>query len=109
MNEKQTRLPVDARRRRLVMGLAAVAVLAVLAGVVAAQESDQFDLSWYTLDGGSGVQAGTQYGLAGTVGEPLPGRASGRYFGMTGGYDPAAPEAVLHHVYLPVVFRLYSP
>jgi hypothetical protein len=108
MTKKRTDLLVDPRtRRRLVAGLAAVALLALLAGVVGAQSSGKYDLSWYSLDSGSGLLVGGSYGLAGTLGESLAGQAVGDNYGMTGGYDPGFGGQVFYHVYLPIVLRAY--
>jgi hypothetical protein len=108
MTEKRSNLLVDPRaRRRLVVGLVAVALLALLAGVVGAQSSDKYDLSWYSMDSGNGVLASAQHSLAGTLGESLAGRAVSDNYGMVGGYDPGLREQAYYHVYLPIVFRTY--
>ena len=106
MTEKRTDLLVDPRtRRRLVAGLVAVALLALLAGVVGAQSSGMYDLSWYSLDSGSGLLVGGSYGLAGTLGESLAGQAVGDNYGMAGGYDPGFWVQTFKSIYLPVILR----
>jgi hypothetical protein len=108
MSHKQTDSRATSRtQRRLVAGLAAVVLIALLAGLVGAQSSDKYDLSWYTLDSGSGPLVSTHYGLVGTLGESLAGRATGDQYGIGGGYDPGVPPQAYHRTYLPVVFRVY--
>jgi hypothetical protein len=106
MTEKRTDLLVDPRtRRRLVVSLAAVALLALLAGVVGAQVSGKYDLSWYSMASGSDLLAGAQYGLVGTLGEPLAGRAISNNYGMAGGYEPRVGKEAYYHIYLPTVLH----
>lgn len=107
MRDKRTNLLLAPRARRLAAGLAAVLVLALLAGVVGAQTSDNYGLWWYTMDSGNGLVTGDQYGLAGTLGESLAGQAIGQVYAMVNGYDPAVAEHVYHYVYLPVVLRAH--
>ena len=109
MRDKRTHLRADPPARRLAAGLAAVVVLALLAGVVGAQTSDNFGLWWYTMDSGNSPVTGAQFGLVGTLGEALAGQATGEGFGMANGYDPELVEQIYHYTYLPVVFRAYYP
>lgn len=108
MAEKRTDLPIDPRARRLVAGLAAVALLALLAGVVGAQTSGSYDLSWYSLDNGNRVLVGAHHGMAGTLGESLPGWAIGDNYALAGGYASGFMKPqVDYRTYLPIVFHTY--
>ncbi len=53
----------------------------------------EFDLSWYTIDGGGGAEStGGDFALAGTIGQPDAGAMTGGDFELAGGFW-AAPAA----------------
>ncbi len=55
-----------------------------------------FDLSWYTIDGGGNMwSTGGDYELSGTLGQPDAGVLTGGDFTLTGGFWPAAVPACL--------------
>jgi len=58
----------------------------VVSGVVAAQE---YDLSWYTVDGGGVMRSASAdrvYELSGTIGQPDAGAMSAPGYQLTGGF-----------------------
>ena len=62
-----------------------LACLAAFALIPAA--SAQFDLSWYTIDGGGAMfSTGGTFSLGGTIGQPDAGVMSGGTFTLTGGF-----------------------
>ena len=64
-----------------------VAVVLVLAGVgFAAYLGGDFDLSWYTIDGGGTESAGERFTIAGTIGQPDAGMMAGGDFSLSGGF-----------------------
>jgi len=68
-------------------------VISVLVLLVASTALAQdFDLSWYTIDGGGGTfSTGGTFQLAGTIGQPDAGPVmTGGRFALTGGFWPAA-------------------
>jgi hypothetical protein len=68
---------------RVIHGI--VLVLLLGAGVTAARA--QFDVSWFTIDGGGGMfSTGGGYALGGTIGQPDAGAMSGGGFALTGGF-----------------------
>lgn len=106
MTDRRTDLPARKEpRRRLVVGLAALALLALLVGVVSAQSSASYDLSWYSLDGGSRVVNSDSYRLASTLGQSIIGWATGTEYALGAGYLPGLPETGFYPVYLPLVCR----
>jgi len=79
------------RRRVLVGSLGLVLGLTTL---VAAQE---FDLSWFTIDGGGGTSTGGGFELSGTIGQPDASvtPATGGGFELVGGFWPGAAPICL--------------
>lgn len=62
-----------------------LACLAAFALIPAA--SAQFDLSWYTIDGGGATfSTGGTFSLGGTIGQPDAGIMAGGTFTLTGGF-----------------------
>ncbi len=50
-----------------------------------------FDLSWYTVDGGGGTSSGGDFVLRGTIGQPDAGTLAGGDFTLRGGFwQPAS-------------------
>jgi hypothetical protein len=68
-----------------------------------------YDLSWWTVDGGSGILSGGSYALVGTIGQPDAGPTlgGGRYT-LVGGFWPGAQPASalpVPRLYLPLVLQ----
>ncbi|HRP61731.1 MAG TPA: hypothetical protein PK400_00375 [Phycisphaerales bacterium] len=62
--------------------------------------SDDYGLSWHTIDGGGGTSTGGGFTLSGTIGQPDAGTMSGGGFELTGGFwagasaEPKQPTCV---------------
>ena len=52
-----------------------------------------FDLSWYTIDGGGGTSTGGNFELSGTIGQPDAGAMAGGDFELAGGFWPVSGPA----------------
>ncbi len=67
-------------------------IVLLLAG--ASTLADDFDLSWWTIDGGGGYSAGGDFELEGTIGQhdagPSTGPMTGGDFELVGGFWPVA-------------------
>ena len=50
-----------------------------------------YDISWYTIDGGGGVSSGGAYIIRGTAGQPEAGAMSGGDYELLGGFWPGEP------------------
>jgi len=50
-----------------------------------------YDLSWFTIDGGGGTSACGQYIVRGTIGQPEAGVMSGGSYELLGGFWPGGP------------------
>jgi hypothetical protein len=78
----------------------AVAALALLPGVLAAQN---YTIDWITIDGGGGTSSGGAYQITGTIGQPDAGAMTGGNYSLTGGFwsiisvvqTPAAPALAI--------------
>ncbi len=53
---------------------------------VQAQTGGDYDLSWYTIDGGGGISKGGSYTLTGTIGQPDAAYSNGGSFELLGGF-----------------------
>jgi hypothetical protein len=74
-------------RAAIAAALAVACILPLPAG------GQNFDLSWYTIDGGGGSSAGGDFELTGTIGQPDAGAMTGGEFEMAGGFWPGASGA----------------
>ncbi|MHC4642752.1 MAG: hypothetical protein ACYS32_14000 [Planctomycetota bacterium] len=51
----------------------------------------QYELSWYTIDGGGRRSSGGQYTLTGTIGQPDAAYSRGGNYELLGGFWPGGP------------------
>ena len=88
-----------------VLLLVALACLLVVSAVLAAT-SDDYDLSWWTVDaGGQSFRSDARYSLGGTIGQPDAGILEGGGYTLVGGFWGAAPVQYL--LRLPLALRNY--
>jgi hypothetical protein len=90
--------------------LAALLLLTVLAlawsGDALSSIGTEFDLSWWTVDGGGGTSSGGVYSLTGTAGQAEVGALMrGGAYELAGGFWGVGGQAG-YGVYLPVVLRM---
>lgn len=50
-----------------------------------------YELSWYTIDGGGGQSSGGPYVLTGTIGQPDATYSNGGNYELLGGFWPGGP------------------
>ena len=62
--------------------------IAVLIAVSVPVIYADYEIDWYTIDGGGGYCSGGQYTLMGTVGQPDAGRMNGGQYELSGGFRP---------------------
>jgi hypothetical protein len=67
-----------------------------------AENGGPYDVTWFDLSGGGGESRGGPYVVAGTIGQPEPGRTEGGDYTLTGGFWSVG---VQRHVYLPLVLQ----
>lgn len=65
-----------------------IILLAIFNGPAA---SGQYDLSWYTIDGGGGASSSGDFNLTGTIGQPDAAYSSGGDYELLGGFWPGGP------------------
>jgi hypothetical protein len=89
--------------RALLLTVSLLGLLA-LASLAQAQNAN-YDLSWWTVDGGGGTAGDGVYTLSGTAGQPDAGPAleAGAYYTLTGGFWYGAEAR--YRLYLPIVLR----
>jgi hypothetical protein len=83
-----------------------VPVATLLAISLAVAQSDEVDLTWFSIDGGGGISSdGTRYSLFGTIGQPDAGTMSSDIYALSGGFHGVGRSAVASAsvVYLPLV------
>jgi len=85
--------------------LVALACLLVVSAVLAAT-SDDYDLSWWTVDGGGQTSSSDErYSLGGTAGQPDAGILEGGGYTLVGGFWGGAK--VEYCLCLPLALRSY--
>jgi hypothetical protein len=82
--------------------LFSLAMILVLASIALA--AADYDLSWWTADGGGGINlSNSAYSLSGTIGQPDAGELSAGDYSLNGGYWAGiAPE---YRLCLPLIKR----
>ena len=73
--------------------LAVWIVLFVMSAV--SVSSGQYELSWYTIDGGGGTSSGGPYVLRGTIGQPDAAYSAGGNYELHGGFWPGGPLCIV--------------
>lgn len=66
------------------------AVFCFLLLTLAAAHAD-YQIDWYTIDGGGGASTGGPYTLTGTIGQPDAAYSAGSGFELLGGFWPGGP------------------
>ena len=80
------------KKRKTITGMFPSTVWTLLLVILAASAaSGQYELSWYTIDGGGGLSTGGQYKLIGTIGQPDAAWSSGGGYELLGGFLPGGP------------------
>jgi hypothetical protein len=54
-----------------------------------------YELSWYTIDGGGGRSSGGPYVLTGTIGQPDAAYSAGGGYELLGGFWPGGPLCIV--------------
>jgi len=79
-------------KNKKIASIARLAVSAMLLIVLAeSKASGQYELSWYTIDGGGGRSSGGDFTLTGTIGQPDAAYSKGGNYELLGGFWPGGP------------------
>jgi len=79
-------------RKKMTVSVSRLAICTMLLMILAASiASGQYELSWNTIDGGSGTSSGGQYVLSGTIGQPDAAYSAGGQYELLGGFWPGGP------------------
>lgn len=81
------------KKRKTIAGISRSAVWIMLLMISAA--SGQYELSWYTIDGGGGQSSGGAYTLTGTIGQADAAWSSGGSYELLGGFWPGGPICIV--------------
>jgi hypothetical protein len=60
----------------------------VICMLMAVPVLSQYEISWYTINGGGGQGSGGQYTLTGTIGQPDAANSAGEQYEVLGGFWP---------------------
>lgn len=63
----------------------------VVLGLTVSLSWGQYEISWYTIDGGGGRSIGGPYTLTGTIGQPDAAYSRGGNYELLGGFWPGGP------------------
>ena len=77
------------RTEKMRFSLLLLALLAVL--FVSPWAGADYEISWYTIDGGGGTSSGGPYVLTGTIGQPDADWSEGDGYELLGGFWPGGP------------------
>lgn len=75
----------------------------VMTAVVVGQGGGDYDLSWWTVDGGGDQSSGGDYGLTGTAGQLDAATLTGGDYTLVGGFWSGVP--IDYEIFLPLVLR----
>ncbi len=96
------------RNKRILLASICIAILLTPAFAVA-QSGGDYDLSWYSVDGGGATFCtGGAYTLGGTTGQADAASLSGGDYVLRGGFWGSGMTGVVvahDHIYLPLVLR----
>lgn len=80
------------KKRKTTLGLSRSAlVMLLLVMFCGSTAMGEYEISWYTIDGGGGRSSGGPYNLVGTIGQPDAAWSRGGDYELLGGFWPGGP------------------
>jgi hypothetical protein len=77
--------------RQSVFNKQCILVALVVSGLIASSSLGQYELDWYTIDGGGGRSSGGSYELLGSIGQPDAAWSRGGDYELLGGFLSGGP------------------
>ncbi len=68
-----------------------ILVALVVSGLITSSSLGQYEINWYTIDGGGGRSSGGPYELLGTIGQPDAAWSKSGDYELLGGFWPGGP------------------
>ena len=68
-----------------------IQVALVVLGLIVSSSWGQYEINWYTIDGGGGASSGGDFTLTGTIGQPDAAYSRGGNYELLGGFWPGGP------------------
>jgi hypothetical protein len=102
---QKERMPLN--RKTLAVALVYLLATLVLTGVVVAQVSDNFDVSWSAIAGTGGARESAEYQIQDTLGQSAAGSSASANYGIESGFWAFGVSHLAgdSYLYLPVVIR----
>lgn len=91
-----------------------IGLMLLISAIIQAQERDQpmllganYDMPWWTIDGGGGTSTSDTFSVSGTIGQPDAGLIAGGTYLVSGGFwnNEGALQGFLYSAYLPTVMN----
>lgn len=96
-------------KQKLFLLILTLTLSLALVSVAYAQTGGDYDLSWWTVDGGGEAVTGGSFTLNGTIGQADAGQAlTGGDYTLTGGFwlgGAGSSSSSGHKIYLPLVLK----
>lgn len=84
--------------------LIVLAIIISMTAIASASSGGDYELSWWTVDGGGGTSSGGDYEISATIGQPDAGEMSGGDYSVSGGFWGRFLEE-LQKIFLPLLMR----
>jgi hypothetical protein len=82
--------------RQTILKKQEILVPLLIMGLIVSSSWSQYELSWYTIDGGGGRNTGGPYTLTGTIGQPDAAYSAGGNYELLGGFWPGGPLCLVN-------------
>ena len=79
------------KKKQMTIGTFRSIRILLLVILTATAASGQYELSWYTIDGGGGRSSGGDFSVIGTIGQPDAAWSSGGDYELLGGFLTGGP------------------